>query len=117
MPISRRKKSKTVTAPGRKLWQSPLFWFGAICLALALVMVAPEFLDRFPRISVFLIGAFSVAFGVFLQVWGIKAGVYYLHGSPVYRSDGFKFWFVFVTYSAFPIGIGLFMLFFAIFQK
>lgn len=82
-----------------------------------LVMVLPEFFGRFPAVGVFCLGAFMVAFGVFLQVWGIKAGVYYLHGSPVYRDDGFKFWFVFVTYSGFPICIGLFMLFISLSRK
>jgi hypothetical protein len=117
MPISRRKKSKKEAVSKPRFWQSPLFWFVIICLALTLVMALPEFFDRFPAVGVFCFGALSVAFGIFLQVWGIRAGVYYLHGSPVYRSDGFKFWFVFVTYSGFPIGIGLFMLFISLFRK
>jgi hypothetical protein len=80
-------------------------------------MVAPDFFERFPAIGLFCIGTFSVAFGIFFQIWGLKAGVYYLHGSPVYRSDGFKFWFVLVTGSVVPISIGLFTLYASIFKK
>jgi hypothetical protein len=117
MPVSRRKKTKKAGFDKPSLWQSPLIWFVAICLALALVMLLPDFFGRFPSIGLFCAGALSVAFGFFLQIWGIKAGVYYLHGAPVYRSDGFKFWFVFVTYSALPIGMGLFLLFISLFRK
>jgi len=74
-------------------------------------MALPEIFNRFPAIAMLCLSLACIATGVFVQIWGIKAGVYYLHGTPVYRqSEPSQFWSVFVIYSGLPLIIGLFIL-------